>query len=94
MSYLFYKILNLDLCILIDNYIKYKNNYNKTLIELINLFDKSKKLIKQHNVSIIERDCQKYNKLYYLKPEFINYIRERNNILLIYRLIINNYLNQ
>ena len=68
-----------------------------------NIFNKSKRLIKLHNISIIERNCspnvgqashQIYNKSYYLKPEFNYYIRERNNILLIYRLIVNNYMNR
>ena len=101
MSFLLYKKLNLDICIFIDKYIEYYENYNKTLNELISIFNKSKILIKEHNTSIIERNCipnmrqtmhQTYNKSYYLRPEFNYYIRERNNILLIYRLIVSNYM--
>ena len=101
MSFLLYKKLNLDICIFIDKYIEYYENYNKTLNELISIFNKSKILIKEHNTSIIERNSspnvihtshQTYNKSYYLSPEFNYYIRERNNILLIYRLIVSNYM--
>ena len=105
MSFILYKKLNLDICIFIDKYIQYYENYNKTLNELINIFNKSKILIKKHNTSIIERNSssnlrrtsqqisqQTFNKSYYLRPEFNYYIRERNNILLIYRLIVSNYM--
>ena len=61
MSYILYKILNLDICIYIDKLVLYQHNYDKTLIELINIFNKSKKLIKEHNISIIDNKCEKYN---------------------------------
>ena len=92
MSYIFYKILNLDLCIYIDKLILYQHNYDKTLTELINIFSKSKSLIKEHNVSILEKKCEKFNRLFYSTPQFINSVKRRNIILLILRIISRNYL--
>lgn len=92
MSYVFYKILNLDICIYIDKLVLYQYNYDKTLIELINIFDKSKELIKEHNISIIDKKCEKFNRYFYSNPQFLHYIRKKKSILLILRIISYNNL--
>jgi hypothetical protein len=92
MSYIFYKILNMDLCIYIDKIVLYHYNYKKTLIELKNVFSISKKLIKNHNIEILERKYGKFNSIYYSNSEFINSIRRKNIILLILKIISRNYL--
>ena len=92
MSYIFYKKLNLDICIYIDKLVLYQYNYDKTLIELINVFENSKTLIKKHNVSIIDKKCEKFNRIFYSNTQFLHYIRKRNSILLILRIISYNNL--
>ena len=76
MSYIFYKILNQDLCIYIDKLILYQHNYDKTLTELINIFSKSKMKeesykLKKKGIKLINYpdwikrgDIEKYKGLY------------------------------